>query len=120
MDWQVEANAVMKDIEPFVFSVKISHQHEPSDLRIHLDLVTLERQKFTVIMDSNGFRAIPLKDTRSEIQIVSSQEQPAQGDSNDGDVRVYETINALLDDNSPQYREAYAQAIIDKINLIKQ
>lgn len=66
-----------------------------------------------ILMDVNGFS---ICDTRQ-----------SSGDGNCEPERVefnvikgpYETINSLLDDNSSEYRKAFAQALIDKIQLLK-
>lgn len=94
MDWLAEANAVIKDIRPFVNSIEISNKQKSSDMRIYFTIVTLEGQHLEVMMDSNGFSICQEK--------------------------IYETIYALLDDNSVKYREAFAQALSTRVSSLEE
>lgn len=97
MDWKAEANAVIDDVKPYVASIKVADNKESSDMRIYLSVETLELKKFLVSMDSNGFSIC---------------------DRDDSSI-IYETMNALLDDNSVEYREAFGRALLKKVELLR-
>lgn len=114
MDWKAEANAVIDDIRLFVNSIEVSDKQESSDMRIYFTIVTLEGHILEVMMDSSGFSVC---DTNGGYGSRSNLEE-LSGTTNRKD-RVYETINALLDDNSVEYRKAFAQALSTKINSLE-
>lgn len=93
MDWLKEARAVIDDVEPFVSSIAIAKKQKSTNLRIYFDITILEGKTFVVSMDSNGFS---IWDESDELQI-------------------YETINALLDVNSPRYREEFSRALMSRL-----
>lgn len=130
LDWQAEAAALIDDMENYVLSIKISSRHKSDNMRIHFDIETLERNKLLVSMDSSGFRICDRQERkaadggeRAQVQkniaygdASEGQQQPQPtGDDHD---KVYETINALLDDVSPRYRQAFGQALIDRLQSI--
>lgn len=130
MDWRAEAAALIDDMKNYVHKIQISNQHKSSDTRVYFDIETLERLPFVVSMDSCGFR---ICDETSKNQ-GASRPGPGQfrGDRKDvneadtsgqagalDEVKVYETINALLDHNSPKYRHAFAKALMDRIRSIE-
>lgn len=123
MDWKAEADAVIEDMRSFVKSIEISGEQESSDTRIYFDIVTLEGEHLVVMMSSNGFsicnRANESKDEHAR-ELNSTGDQPDQTSNNPTKCEyiVYETINALLDDNSEGYRKAFAQALLTKINSL--
>jgi hypothetical protein len=125
MDWQAEANALIDDIKSYVRKIEVSTRHKSSDLRIFFDIVTLEGTMLTVSMDTNGFA---ICDKECEQKVENSMNNSEQRDetisenqshlSQDLDVKIYETINSLLDDNSPKYREAFAHDLYNKMNSL--
>lgn len=106
MDWKAEADTVIDDIRPFVSSARISKELESSKTRIYLEIVTFENRKMLVSMDAHGFC------------ICDNDKEEHKVDDDDVEAKVYETVNALLDDNSACYREAFAKALLSKINSI--
>lgn len=114
MDWKAEAAAIIDDVKPFVESIKISDKHESSDMRIYFTIVTLERQILDVMLDSSGFS---ICDTSCGYgSRTDPEESPNVTNFED---RVYETINALLDDKSVEYRKAFARALSTKISSLE-
>lgn len=101
MEWQKEANAVIDDIKPFVRCIGVCQSKESSNMRIYLDVETFEEENLLIAMDSRGFTIC--KDGRSE----------------EGEDETYESINALLFNNSPKYRETFTQSLVDKINSLR-
>ena len=139
MNWHAEARALIEDMRKFVLKIEVSQEYKSKDTRIYFDIETLEGNKLIVSMDSDGFsicdrprqgekdKNLPdsmgdrAKQECSRIESLPSSETTSNSiESGLGEQvgKVYETINALLDDNSPKYREAFAQALIDKIGAI--
>lgn len=113
MDWQAEADALMGDIKPYVIQVAVSKKMESSVMKIYLEIETLENEKLTVAMDSDGFSICDNKHS-----VTTTMEGEDLTDTRSEDLKIYETINALLDDISPRYREAFAKALIDKVGTL--
>lgn len=122
MDWRAEAIAIINDISKFVHKIEVSHRLESNDMRIYFDIETKERAKLIVSMDSIGFRICD----KDELRQKTNEASQVDGDALEKATRavidhtkVYETINALLDDNSPMYRDAFAHALMDKISSVE-
>ena len=111
MDWQAEAQALIDDISNYVNKIEISKSHKSSNYRLYFDVETLERTKLLVSMDSSGFMICD-KDTGGSATSTDNQEQDSEH------VKIYETINSLLDHNSPKYREAFAGDLQRKIKSL--
>lgn len=94
MDWSCEAQAVIEDIRDFVSSISVANSPKSENSRICFDIETLEKESFTIVMDSSGFHI--LDDTST----------------------VYETINALLSTKSVGFRNAFASALMSKLNSL--
>ena len=92
MDWKSEAQALVDEMSPFVKNISIT---ETSDSQVNFEIVTLEGNFLLVAMKSDGFRIYNMDDSH-----------------------VYETLNSLLDDNSNDYRKAFAQALLNKLNSL--
>lgn len=125
MDWEAEAKALIEDIKPFVSKVEVSQEHRSCDMKIYFDIETLEKKKFIVMMNSSGFQISDMVRMDPTIGQAPADEghsmaKGADGDGNEDDqeVKVYETISALLDDHSPNYRRAFAEALRDRLNSI--
>lgn len=95
MDWVAEANAVIKDARPYVHAINVAQNWPSTNMRIYFEITTLERQTIFVSMDANGFTVCDEK-------------------------QVYETINALLSNYSPRYRETFAQSLMDKVKEMQE
>lgn len=110
MDWDKEAKLIAKNIEQFVKSVKVSTTGDDEEgdfqnkahLKTFLNLETLEGDKFHVLINESGFTIQP--PTSNTVDFDSKQQR-----------LTYETIYALLDDNSVEYRKAFANALINKL-----
>lgn len=119
--WQAEAQALIQDIKQHVHSIKVSSEHESSDMRIFFDIVTLERDKFIVSMDSVGFQIEALFRGQGDESQPPEENIDDNIDDNKQETssrKIYETINALLDENSPKYRGSFARALMDKMKSI--
>lgn len=103
MDWVAEAQALIDDMKPFVEDIKVSTKRQSDNDRIFFDITLLEKKELLVRMDSSGFT---ICDTKQDCQ------------DNESD-KVYETINALLDDNSEKYRMAFSAALNKRIESIQ-
>lgn len=105
IDWKSEANAVIEDVKQFVSSISIAKEPESNDMSIYFDIETFEREKFIVSMRSYGFTILNPNDKNNQ-------------DSDDNQPIVYETINALLDSKSVEYRKAFANSLLTKLTSI--
>ena len=124
MDWKTEACAVIEDVKPYVSSIKIARDQKSCDMRIYFDIETLELQKFVVSMDSNGFSICDNdQNNGSTTEASNSNTSPSSCNRYDQDqqneTKIYETINALLDDNSVEYRKAFAQALLKRMKSLE-
>lgn len=112
LDWVEEANAVMKDIERFVACINISQHYKSNCMRIFFEIETLEHERLIVCMSSRGFTICPENDDLTNDCCNHTKSNESEN--------IYETINALLDDNSKCYRESFAQALCEKMESIKE
>lgn len=118
MDWLKEAHAVIEDVKPFVRDISISSDRQSSDHRIYMDLETLDNKHLLIRMDSNGFSIC-----HNEIYSIAKKMKTNTGcdDKYQCDQgKVYETIYALLSDNSSKYQQSFSEALIDKLRSIEQ
>lgn len=99
MDWLAEAQALIEDMKPYVEDIKVSSQLQSDNNQIFFDVTLLEKREILVCMNSSGFTI-------------------CDGKNNAQDPKVYETINALLDDNSEKYRNAFVAALQKKVGSI--
>lgn len=99
MDWLAEAQALINDMKPYVNDIQVSSRIKSDDNQIFFNITLLEMNQLLVCMDSRGFT-------------ICDHEHSDQGP------KVYETINALLDDNSKGYRDAFVAALQRKIGSI--
>lgn len=106
MNWLAEAQALIDDMKPFVEDIKVSTKRQSDNNRLFFDIVLLEKKELLVRMDSSGFT------------ICDSKEE-SQGNEVNVDQKAYETINALLDDNSEKYRIAFSAALNRKIESLQ-
>lgn len=121
IDWNEEAKAIISDIGAFVSSIKIAQECKSNCERIFFDIETLEQKIFVVCMSSIGFTICPSHRNNSDFTnspYGDSEKSRYIDQGSNG--KVYETINALLDDNSEGYREEFARTLSDKIRSIEQ
>lgn len=115
MDWMAEADAVIEDVKLFVSDIRVATNQESSDMRIFFEIVTLEKEKMIVAMDASGYTIL---ECESQSDTDLSDNYVSQDAMSNKESRVYETINALLDDRSTGYRNAFALALLNKIKSI--
>jgi hypothetical protein len=104
--WRAEAAAVIQDLRDHVNEIRVSDQLKSDRFSIYLNLQTKESDKMTVEMSSAGFRICGHSyDSLSDMQ---SKQQPQQ----------YETMNALLNETSPGFRQSFASALHHKLSSL--
>lgn len=130
MDWHKEAMAVIEDMQPYVTNITICQRHRSSELGIYFYIMTLEQEKLVVLMDSNGFSLCdkrsgqplrhdpPTPPSYAKLRAQGIKSPPSPVDPSTLPLKTYETMNALLDDNSRKYRKKFAGALMDKIDRI--
>jgi len=97
--WKDEAAGVIKDIAAYVTSVTVSEKLPSCSSQIFLNLVTKEGNKYTIALNSEGFKVVGYSFDTADI---------------DGET-VYETPYSLLDNLSPAYREAFGNHLTDQL-----
>lgn len=100
--WEIEANAIIKDIQNHVSKVQIASLLPNSISGIYLNVETLERKKFCVKLTGNGF------------QIVSNQFNQIDGE----DGNFYETPQSLISSISPGFVNSFGQELSEKLESI--
>ena len=107
MDWLSEANSIVDDVKPFVKSIQILQDKQPPNLGIYLDIEILEQRKLVVLMDTRGFTVC---------KPISSETDSKGGD--EPELQTYETIYALLFNNSIKYSQTFADSLYRKISSL--
>lgn len=121
LDWKAEAQAVIDDMRQYVSSIDVSRELNSSDMRVYFDIKTLEAKRLLVSMDSNGFVICDSKMPKDNGLGDKPDDEQISHDKSIGNNsgKIYETINALLDDNSGEYRKAFARTLLNKIESIQ-
>lgn len=119
MDWRSEANALIDDIKNHVRSIQVSNHLSSDDMEIFFDIETLEQTRLIISMGSSGFKVCSASrlDTGDDTNLTSLSNGKHDIENSHSE-KIYETIYALLDDNSPMYRRSFATALISKISSI--
>lgn len=102
--WKLEAQAVINDIKNHVNDVKVSDKLCSTNQVIYLNLTTLENLKFCIELSSAGFT------------IVGNQHDDTSNKGNE----YFETPYSLLEFVSPQYRNSFGNALLDKLKELSQ
>lgn len=97
--WRLEAQAVIDDVRKHVQELRVSERLTSTNQVIYLNLITLEGLRFCVELSAAGFA------------IVGNRHDDT---SNMGNER-FETPYSLLDFISPQYRNSFGNALLDKL-----
>lgn len=97
MDWTQEAQAVIKDIQKDVKEIAVSDKWPMDDTGVHLNLTTLDGDRFCVKMTCAGF------------EIVAKEYDKAT--SEDIEPIIYETPYAMLSAISKMYTDSFANRL---------
>lgn len=98
-----ELKPLLEEIRYAVSDVRLS-TITPSHLASYFNLEIKEGRRMCVMMSREGFK------------IVGSDYDRRDLDKG----QCYETINALLDELSPEYRKLFSEALADKLRKLKQ
>ncbi|XP_039303752.1 GSK3-beta interaction protein isoform X2 [Solenopsis invicta] len=101
--WRLEAQAVIDDVRKHVQDLKVSERLINTNQVIYLNLTTLEGLQFCVELSAAGFA------------IVGNRYDDT---SNADNIERFETPYSLLDFVSPQYRNSFGNALLDKLKEI--
>ncbi|XP_033629489.1 GSK3B-interacting protein-like [Asterias rubens] len=102
---KIEAKSAVREVKFAVDYVDISEKLDNTDEQAYLNVKTKEGDMFCVELTLQGFR------------IVGSTYDSVQ--DADKTLPYYETIYALLDKHSPQYRLTFGEALADKLQLLQ-
>ncbi|XP_054724271.1 GSK3-beta interaction protein-like [Uloborus diversus] len=104
IDWQEEAEAVIRDVGFALKSISISSQMPQSSTEIYFNIETREGQKLCVELSSYGFRVV----------------SDCFDDAKEGfpDQTYYETPYALFDKYSSQFRHCFANELEKKLSRL--
>lgn len=115
IDWNKEAQAIIKDVRQFVNKIDLSKINLDSNQinrqQIFINLETKEGSQFTICLSATGLRICSKTFDRDDEQPETDIEGSVMMDGSE----VFETIYALLSCKSPAYREAFAGALASKI-----
>ncbi|XP_018345494.1 PREDICTED: GSK3-beta interaction protein [Trachymyrmex septentrionalis] len=97
--WRLEAQAVINDVKKHVQDLRMSERLTSTNQIIYLNLITLEGLRFCVELSAAGFA------------IVGNRHDDTSNASNER----FETPYGLLNFVSPQYRNSFGNALLDKL-----
>ncbi|XP_022669877.1 uncharacterized protein LOC111268132 isoform X2 [Varroa jacobsoni] len=97
-----EVESVMNDVRFGVEEISLSKKFAVTPISAHLNIITKEDRTLFVLMSPQGFRIIG----------------DARDTSNIENGAVYETIQALLDHESPEYRRRFSEALAERLKAI--
>ncbi|XP_038072380.1 GSK3-beta interaction protein-like [Patiria miniata] len=101
---KIEAKSAVNEVKFAVKHVEISEKLSNTDEQAYLNVKTKEGDEFCVELTVQGFRIVGTSFDR----IDDSDEST-----------YYETIYALLDKHSPQYRLTFGETLADKLQLLQ-
>lgn len=99
-----EAEAIIKEISFAVSEIQLSEKLEQSVNCVYMNLTTKEQKSHCVQLSGQGFRIVGMK-----FDEVNQEEYS----------EFFETIYALLDTISPQYRESFGDALASKLSALE-
>lgn len=102
--WRKEAGAVINDIQCGVREVSISEHLDGSSHRIYVNVTTLENDQWCIELTMRGFRVVGR----------------SYDSTNEPEDTYYETPYSLLGSKSPLFQQAFANALLKKLNDAKQ
>lgn len=70
MNWETEANGIIKDIEKHCLDVGVSSLEAD---QVHISLTTLEDEQFLIKLNKDGFRIITSEETGDELVFETSE-----------------------------------------------
>ena len=97
--WRLEAQAIINDVKKHVQDLRVSERLTSTNQMIYLNLITLEGLRFCVELSVAGFA------------IVGNRHDDTSNASNER----FETPYGLLNFVSPQYRNSFGNALLDKL-----
>lgn len=102
--WKEEAQSVINDIKQHVLEAQISECLESSDQKIHLNLATLENNKYCIELSASGFRVVGNDFNESNLSEGS----------------YFETPYSLLSSLSPQFHNSFGSALLMKLSALQE
>ena len=113
--WEKEAQSIIKEFKSCVKVIEISDLPSTNS-RIFFNLETKEGKKFCIELSASGFRICSKKFNETS-QSDDEGTLGSQCTSDEGcHMQFYETLNALLDRVSPQYRSCFTEQLIKRLS----
>ena len=104
-DLKEDARLIVEEVAFAVDHIELSKLLESSDNCMYLNLTTKEKNTYCVQLSIQGFR------------VVGRQyDKLCEGEFSN----FFETIYAMLDSISPQYRESFGNALIAKLSEVQK
>lgn len=107
LEWEDEAEAIIKDVKQHVKDIQISTKLESSKTNIFLNVTTLEDRKFCARISTEGFQIVG----NSYDSIVESIEKTSM---------AYDTPYALLNDVSAQYVQSFGNGLASALEKLAE
>uniref|UniRef100_A0A0K8UWF0 GSK3-beta interaction protein n=1 Tax=Bactrocera latifrons TaxID=174628 RepID=A0A0K8UWF0_BACLA len=111
INWEEEAAAIIKDVNPHVALIEISQQIPSNVNKVYLNVRTIEGQEYCVQVSSIGFRVVG-----SAFNSID----PGKEEINEEEDVFYETPYALLDKISPSYVESFGNQLCKQLLSVQQ
>lgn len=106
IEWKVEAQGVIHDVQSHVNSIKISDQLESDETEIFLNLETKEGERFCVRLNADGFAVVGKGFDNKEDE--------------DLEVEHYETPYSLLSSISKEFTQSFGNSLMDRLKDLEQ
>lgn len=103
MQWTAEARAVIEDVKYGVKDIEISELIPVTSQQIHLNLTTLEEEKYCIELSSRGFLVCGTGHNVTD--------KPS--------TNYHETLYSFLNIVSPMYRDWFGNELVAKLTQIK-
>lgn len=103
-NWIEEAKSVINDIKTHVTTVNISKTLASTDLKIFINLITLENKKYCIELSANGFRVVGNNFDETVLEENS----------------YFETPYSLLASISPEFHESFGNALLTKLAALQK
>lgn len=100
--WRLEAQAVINDVKKHVQDLRMSERLISTNQVVYLNLITLEGLRFCIELSAAGFA------------IVGNRHDDTSNAGNE----CFETPYGLLDFVSPQYKNSFGNALLDKLKKL--
>ncbi|XP_017487493.1 PREDICTED: GSK3-beta interaction protein-like [Rhagoletis zephyria] len=111
INWEEEAAAIIRDVNPHVALIEISRQLPNNESKVYLNVRTIEGQEYCVQVSSIGFRVVA-----NRFDTIDADKNEVSEDEGE----VYETPYSLLNKISPSYVESFGNQLCKQLLSVQQ